>query len=75
MDVTVNSDTITATDERPFWVETRGWTDAQDLHVGDLLRDDDGDLLAINSVLVYVQARATVLSDALTDHDEVDRRH
>jgi RHS repeat-associated protein len=40
--VHVGDDTIRCTPEHPFWVEGNGWTEAQDLYDGALLRDAQG---------------------------------
>ncbi len=38
------------TEEHPFWVVDKGWTEAQNLSVGDVLITQDGDLEYITSV-------------------------
>ncbi len=50
-DIRVGQDSITATDNHPFWIEERGeWVAAKDLKVGDRLRPVDGELAAITSI-------------------------
>ena|GEM_PF-2623231 len=50
MEVRVKSRTILTTAERPFWVQGRGWTEAQQLKAGDQLRTDDGRWVQIEEV-------------------------
>ena len=50
VNVTVNGETIETTKEHPFWVEGQGWTKAKFLEAGDMLRDSDGNAVAIESV-------------------------
>ncbi|WP_297957826.1 polymorphic toxin-type HINT domain-containing protein [uncultured Ruminococcus sp.] len=48
--VDVNGETIETTKEHPFWVEGQGWTKAEFLEAGDMLRDSCGNAKAIHSV-------------------------
>jgi hypothetical protein len=41
---------VVATDGHPFWTDLRGWVDAGDLVVGDQLRGDSGELIAVTGV-------------------------
>jgi hypothetical protein len=47
MELRVGGRTILTTAEHPFWVDGKGWVDAQQLRAGDLLRTHDGRLLPI----------------------------
>jgi len=48
--------TIDATDQHPFWVESRGeWVDAIDLEPGELLVTADGDRLTVTSLGISEQ--------------------
>ncbi len=50
-EIRVGEDTLTVTDNHPFWMEERGvWVAAKDLTVGDRLRPIDGELAAIQSI-------------------------
>ncbi|MEV4482529.1 SpvB/TcaC N-terminal domain-containing protein [Micromonospora coxensis] len=61
VDVEVNGEVITATDEHPFWVVDSGaWVDAGDLGLGDVVRLADG---------------RTAMVDGLTPYTRVDRVH
>jgi hypothetical protein len=57
--VHVGDDTIRCTPEHPFWVEGCGWTEAQDLHDGNLLRDAKG-LLQHASCVEFARSEITV---------------
>jgi hypothetical protein len=53
VDITIDGDTITATDEHPFWVNNQGqWVDAEDLQPGDLLLGSSGATISIDDVTV-----------------------
>ena len=41
---------VVATHGHPFWTDLRGWVDAGDLVVGDQLRGDSGELIAVTGV-------------------------
>jgi len=49
-DVAVDGDTVTTTEEHPFFVLHRGWTAVKDLRAGDLLVEPDGATIAVESV-------------------------
>jgi hypothetical protein len=36
--VTIGGELLRVTEEHPFWVESQGWTGAQDLEVGNCVR-------------------------------------
>ncbi|MFI9816048.1 polymorphic toxin-type HINT domain-containing protein [Saccharothrix variisporea] len=46
----VSPDVLTATAEHPFWVAGRGWVEAKDVRVGDLVRGADGAVLPVAAV-------------------------
>jgi hypothetical protein len=51
VEVEVDGETITATDEHPFWVDDQGrWIDAEDLQPGDLLLLADGTTTEVDAV-------------------------
>lgn len=53
MEVSVDDETIHVTHNHPIWVEDKGWTDADELVVGDELRQPDGstsEVLEVNEV-------------------------
>ncbi|WP_245596393.1 DNRLRE domain-containing protein [Nocardioides alkalitolerans] len=49
---------VTATSNHPFWVKARGWTNAGDLEVGDLLISDDGQLIEVTRLSETVRMAA-----------------
>lgn len=51
---------LTATDGHPFWIEGRGWIDANNLRPGDRLLQADGGLAPVESVRLYDVSDATV---------------
>lgn len=54
VNITVNGDTITATQHHPFWSVTRqAWVDAGDLYVGETLLQADGGLEVVDAVQAY----------------------
>jgi hypothetical protein len=68
--ITVDGDTdgpLIATGIHPFWVDGRGWTDAQDLYPGDQLRQADGDLVAVQAVRIWDQADTRVYNFTVAD--------
>ncbi|WP_127580752.1 polymorphic toxin-type HINT domain-containing protein [Paenibacillus koleovorans] len=50
--IKVGNETITTTDEHPFWVKDKGWVIAKNLTVGDLVETSDGHNIAIDSIEV-----------------------
>ncbi|MFD3270333.1 polymorphic toxin-type HINT domain-containing protein [Paenibacillus dendritiformis] len=48
--ITVKGITITTTEEHPFWIPGRGWTEARHLKVGDLLQNPEGKLYPIDRI-------------------------
>jgi hypothetical protein len=63
VDITIDSDTITATDEHPFWVNNQGqWVDAEDLQPGDYLLDDTGITLVVDAATHHAPAERTVFN-------------
>lgn len=70
VDITVQGDTdgpLVATDGHPFWVAGQGWTDADDLAVGDLLRQADGDLIPVTAIRTYDVPNAIVHNLTVAD--------
>lgn len=56
VDITIDGNTITATDSHPFWNETTNtWTDAQHLKQGDKVQTATGTTATVDSVTVYKQ--------------------
>lgn len=47
------TDSVTATDNHPFWVFDRGWTDAIDLQPGDWLRTSAGVWVQVSTIDSY----------------------
>lgn len=52
VDVTVEGETITATDKHPMYVVGRGFVDAEDVSAGDLLRTAEGDSIRVLSAVL-----------------------
>ena len=50
LNVHVGETVIRATHAHPFYVHGRGWTRAENLHAGDLLRTTDGDWTAVGEI-------------------------
>ena len=48
--LTVGGQTIQSTTEHPFFVQDKGWTEAQELQPGDLLSTSEGRWVAIESI-------------------------
>ena len=48
--LTVGGQTIQSTTEHPFFVQDKGWTEAQELQPGDLLLTSEGRWVAIESI-------------------------
>ena len=44
-----NVETLRTTDEHPFWVDGRGWTEAGHLREGDLVQESDGSWQTVRS--------------------------
>jgi hypothetical protein len=68
--ITVDGDTdgpLIATGIHPFWVDGRGWTDAEDLYPGEQLRQADGDLVAVRAVRMWDQADTRVYNFTVAD--------
>jgi hypothetical protein len=59
--VRVSGQILTATDNHPFWVESRGaWVDAAELRRGDVLREPGGERAAVESVRILAPRRERV---------------
>jgi hypothetical protein len=68
VNITINDDTITATDEHPFWVNSRGeWIDAEDVQPGDLLLDNTGVTLTVDEVTIRNTIDQTVHNLTIDD--------
>lgn len=59
---------LMATEAHPFWVSARGWVDAGDLMLGDLLVSDDGRLVEVTSLSETVRV-------AVVHNLTIDRIH
>jgi len=58
VDITIDGQTITATDGHPFWVEgLKRWVDANDLHAGDRVLRSDTHTATVGTVHRYSQFR------------------
>ena len=50
VDLYVDGEVISTTEEHPFWVVDKGWVEADDLRVGDLLQTEDGVIVDIDGI-------------------------
>ena len=50
IDIYVDGEVISATEEHPFWVVDKGWVDPKDLEVGDKLQTEDGQIVDIDKL-------------------------
>lgn len=50
MDLEVDGEIISSTEEHPFWVPDKGWVEAGDLQVGDLLQTEDGVIIDLDGI-------------------------
>jgi hypothetical protein len=50
IDIYVDGEIISATEEHPFWVVDKGWVEPKDLQVGDLLQTEDGRVVGVDKV-------------------------
>lgn len=50
VDLYVDGEVISTTGEHPFWVPDKGWVEAQDLQVGDLLQTDEETFVDIDRI-------------------------
>ena len=50
IDLYVDGEVISTTEEHPFWVVDKGWVEASDLRVGDLLQTEDGVIVDIDGI-------------------------
>ena len=51
--VTINGEVIETTKEHPFWIEGQGWTKAEFLKAGDIVRSEDGSGIEIEDVEIF----------------------
>ena len=49
-DVEIDGEVISSTYNHEFWIDGKGWIEADDLEVGDALFTDDGDFVEVNSI-------------------------
>ena len=63
----MGKETITTSDEHPFWVDKKGWVNAKDLKAGDKLKSSKGKLLKISSVRTQ-KSRAVVYNFTVADY-------
>lgn len=52
--INIGGKEISTTKEHPFWVDGKGWTEAENLEKGDFVLTKEGDLLSIQNVEVEV---------------------
>ena len=64
--VTTESGTVTTTAVHPFYVDGKGWVEAQDLRAGDQLYDETGSLVTVVSIQATGQI-ATVYNVTVKD--------
>ena len=50
IDIYVDGEVISATEEHPFWVVDKGWVDPKDLEVGDKLQTENGQIVDIDKL-------------------------
>jgi hypothetical protein len=50
IDLTIDGEVITTTEEHPFWVPDLGWVKAKDLQEGTTLQTDDGAIVDIDHI-------------------------
>lgn len=50
IDIYVDGEVISATEEHPVWVVGKGWVEPKDLQVGDLLQQEDGRAVDVERV-------------------------
>jgi hypothetical protein len=50
VDLFIDGEVISTTEEHPFWTPDKGWVEAKDLTVGSLLQTEDGRVVDIDGV-------------------------
>jgi hypothetical protein len=50
IDIYVDGEIISATEEHPIWVVDKGWVEPKDLQVGDLLQTKDGRVVDVDKI-------------------------
>ncbi|MFM7888319.1 MAG: polymorphic toxin-type HINT domain-containing protein [Pseudanabaena sp.] len=50
VDIYLNGEKITTTDNHPFWVENKGWVEAKDLQAGDQLQNDKEENVTVDHI-------------------------
>jgi RHS repeat-associated protein len=50
IDIYIDGEVISATEEHPFWVVDKGWVEPKDLQVGDKLQTEDGRVVDVDRV-------------------------
>ena len=68
MIVRVHGKEIETTPEHPFYVDGKGWTDAQELEVGDLLISTDGQLTPVEDVRFTGETKPVYNLSITNDH-------
>ena len=68
MIVRVNGKEIETTPEHPFYVDGKGWTEAQELEVGDLLIGTDGQLTPVEDVRFTGETKPVYNMSITNDH-------
>ena len=68
MIVRVDGKEIETTPEHPFYVDGKGWTDAQELEVGDLLLGTDGQLTPVEDVRFTGETKPVYNMSITNDH-------
>lgn len=67
VELTINGHVVTATGGHPFWIDGRGWTDAEQIKPGDLVLEADGDIEPVTAIHRYEAAHATVHNLTIAD--------
>ncbi|MEH2294027.1 polymorphic toxin-type HINT domain-containing protein [Nostoc sp.] len=50
VDIYINGEKISTTDDHPFWVKDKGWVKAKDLKSGDQLQNDKEEVVTVNHI-------------------------
>jgi intein/homing endonuclease len=50
IDIYVDGEIISATEEHPIWVVDKGWVEPKDIQVGDLLQTEDGRVVDVDKI-------------------------
>lgn len=52
VEIVVDDEVISTTDNHDFWVDEKGWVQAKDIEEGDLLLTDDGSVVSFDGIEV-----------------------